>query len=309
MRPFGFEPDRYTVRVDEADLIRTAAARVIKGDSLMSIVTEWNEREIPTPSGKTWQQGVLRRVLRSHRIAGKRVRPDGEVVDADYPAILDDETFSRLNEQMDIPKPGPSSPSTVRTYLLTGGIAKCGLCGKDLLSRPDTKGKRSYACSSASPTFGCGKIRINGELLDDEVATRVIARLIQPGTRDRIERLIADTKTRAESADEEIAQAKARLSDLGEEYAKGNIVAATMRTATDRINAEVAEARRVRRTAESLENIAVLEARDLIEWWEGASIEQQRTLLSVLIKEVDVMPAPVRGSKTFAPERVKVRWK
>lgn len=133
--------------------------------------------------------------------------------------------------------------------------------------------------------------------------------MIQPGTRDRIERLIADTKTRAESADEEIAQAKARLSDLWEEYAKGNIVAATMRTATERINAEVAEARRVRRTAESLENIAVLEARDLIEWWEGASIEQQRTLLSVLIKEVDVMPAPVRGSKTFAPERVKVRWK
>jgi site-specific DNA recombinase len=55
-RPLGFEDDRVTVRESEAALIRTAARRVLAGDSMRSIVNEWNENGIRTSYGRLWQK-------------------------------------------------------------------------------------------------------------------------------------------------------------------------------------------------------------------------------------------------------------
>src|SRR3974377_904425 len=48
-RPFGYEPDRVTVREDEAALIKDAVERVLAGVSVPSIARDWNGRGIATP--------------------------------------------------------------------------------------------------------------------------------------------------------------------------------------------------------------------------------------------------------------------
>src|SRR5215218_3138042 len=50
-RPFGYEPDGITVRPAEAELIREAGRRVLAGEGLHAIVTDWAQRRIPTPEG------------------------------------------------------------------------------------------------------------------------------------------------------------------------------------------------------------------------------------------------------------------
>ncbi|MGO4534832.1 recombinase family protein [Leifsonia sp. 2MCAF36] len=60
-RPFGFEPDKVTVRESEAAIIRQVAARYIAGESLVSLATWMNHEEVPT-AGKAagWTVQSLR---------------------------------------------------------------------------------------------------------------------------------------------------------------------------------------------------------------------------------------------------------
>ncbi|KQP81636.1 recombinase family protein [Aeromicrobium sp. Leaf291] len=309
MRPFGYERDRFHVREAEAALIREAADSVLKGSSIRAVTTDWNDRGVVTPGGNTWRPVVLKRLLVSLRAAGKRENPDGAIVDGGWPAILDDDTHRQLvtllNDEARSPAPAPKG----RSYLLTGGLATCGLCGADLIARPDNKGQRGYVCSSGSPTFGCGKIRINGHLLEEEVANRALARLLREDARERLAALAEKAQERAKVAEATLADVKLRQAQLGEDYAAGNLTGSAARAATEKLAERSQAARRDRQLAADLENVAFLEADDLVEWWEGASLGQQRTLLSLLLSGVAVHPAPVVGSKTFDPSRVKVRWR
>jgi hypothetical protein len=57
----------------EAARIREAAERVLAGESLRSVMLDWNKKGVPTShGGKLWTQSNLRRVLVSPRIAGLR---------------------------------------------------------------------------------------------------------------------------------------------------------------------------------------------------------------------------------------------
>ena len=81
----------------EADAVREAVSRVLRGESLRSIAFDFNKRGIKPAGGKKngeskidkWQGSTLRRVLISPRIAGLREH-NGEVVGkAVWPAIID----------------------------------------------------------------------------------------------------------------------------------------------------------------------------------------------------------------------------
>jgi site-specific DNA recombinase len=51
----------------EQELIAEAAQRIIDGDSLRGIATDWNKRELRTPTGGSWSNVTLRTMLLSPR--------------------------------------------------------------------------------------------------------------------------------------------------------------------------------------------------------------------------------------------------
>ncbi|MEI2707217.1 MAG: recombinase family protein [Ilumatobacteraceae bacterium] len=58
---------------EEAAVVREAAARVLGGQSLASIVVDFNERGIPSAHGKKWRPGSLGMILQvgsDHRATG-----------------------------------------------------------------------------------------------------------------------------------------------------------------------------------------------------------------------------------------------
>jgi site-specific DNA recombinase len=96
MRAFGYTPDKLQLVPHEADAIKEAADRLLAGQSLVSIINDFNARGIRTPRGKTWLPGTLAAVLVNPRIAGLRAYKGTIVADAVWPAIVTREQHEKL---------------------------------------------------------------------------------------------------------------------------------------------------------------------------------------------------------------------
>lgn len=102
-RPFGFEANRKTIRKDEARLIRAAAKRILTGATPLDIRRSWESRGVPTSTGAAWSTTAIRKLLTSPRVAGLRLHPTVGEVDAEWPPILDRDTWDRLCEVLPDP--------------------------------------------------------------------------------------------------------------------------------------------------------------------------------------------------------------
>ena len=221
-RPFGYEPDRLTIRRAEAKLIREAAKRIVAGESLRSVVTDWNSRGIPTTTGGEWKSGVLRRILVASRTAGYSEHPELGRVEATWDAILDADTHEQLRAILLDPSRDRRGTTPVRKYLLTGFLF-CAECGKKLVARPKDDKRRNYVCASGANFSGCGRTAGLAEPIEELAAEAVFVALNTPrftrallaaqesederdlidqlrGCEDRIERLEHDYYVEASSS-------------------------------------------------------------------------------------------------------------
>src|SRR5690242_11886220 len=144
-RPFGYLPDRRTADPFEAAALRGAVARVLAGDSLRAIATDWNGRGLRSVKGGTWTVQVLHRILVSPRISGQRAYHGEIVAKGDWQPIITPEESARLRLRLD--GHDRTKPRSVRRYLLSGGLLRCGLCDAVLLARPRGDGQRRYVCA------------------------------------------------------------------------------------------------------------------------------------------------------------------
>jgi hypothetical protein len=308
MRPYGYTTNLRTEVTDtEADRIRAAADEVLDDDknmSLTDIAEEWNLRGYATVTGRPWTPSTLRRILLNPHNAG--LLEDG-VTPAPWPAILTPQTHRRLVEKLDGPERGTGGQHADRVYLLTGGYACCGLCTVQLLSNPVKPGQRSYVCSSTKRTGGCGKIRINGEALDDYVSLHLLAHVgadIEAGGGTSAAH--RQLQEHALTAHENAAAAQIAAQGLAQDYAAGIISKdAYVRVAT--------EADRLAEEAGELGRLAAVRlpqtVHELTAWWNGASVAQRRPIMEVFIEAVEVHPALKKGNNVFDERRVKIRWR
>src|SRR5262249_49952644 len=107
--------------------------------------------------------------------------------------------------------PGRMKRTYARAYLLTGGLAVCGLCGKPLVARPRGDGRRSMVCASGPGFYGCGKIRILADPLEDLISGGVL-QAVEEGaldaiTRERDDRESVEALLGVERKLEELAEA------------------------------------------------------------------------------------------------------
>ena len=319
MRPYGYERDRKTVRQPEAAVLRSVAEKILAGDSLRSVTAWVNENEHFTPGGNRWKPNVLRRLLLGPRVAGKTHGENGNLVDADWDPILDEVTHKRLSEILMDEARRNSPPAPARTYLLTGGIARCALCGRALQARPERGNKRGYVCASGPPDYGCGKIRINADLFENEVAQRIIGRLLMPDSRAALRAAVGRVSAEAEAAPTVVRQAEARQREAADLFAAGKITAGQLTQITETTSRSAAKARATVRLASQVQHVAALAtepdpaegdaAEQMVAWWEGASRDQQRGLIDTLVESILVHPVVKRGSRVFDPDRVEVVWR
>lgn len=304
-RPFGFDPDRVTIRDDEATLIREAAGRILAGDGLVTVCADWLRRGVPTVTGVPWVTPVLRRVLTAPRTAGLREHRGKVVGDAQWAAILDRVTWERVRAVLLDPARRKGGPP--RRYLLTGGLGRCGECGGRLFARPKEDGRRQYVCPKGVNFSGCGRVVILADWVEGYAVERLFAAVVEG-------RLTAVLRARrSQPAEVDVGgleEDERRLEELEvAHFADGALSRAGYLSARERLTARI-EARR--RSLVSSARGAVLasvpdEEAALRRVWDERGHEWRRAVLTEFMQQV-VVDRAVKGRNRFDPDRVRVEW-
>lgn len=312
-RPFGYEDDRVTVRESEAMLIREATRRILdNGQSLSGLVKEWNEQGISTVTGTRWNTVVMRRLMVSARISGRReyhrVHDIGEITNnnAQWAGIISHEDSDRLRELLTDPARQTNFTDGARKYLLTGFLF-CH-CGQKMIARPQGDHQRSYIC--LSPELG-SHTRMHAESVEVYTQEAVLdyidefvnlAHAIRPVGNDHMQ----ESKLWAE-----LQSYETRLTKLESDYyVHERLDERTFIRLSDELRFAIMNAKKgidkIRgRTVISNLPTSSGHARVL---WDQRGLEWRRLLISALVERVTVGPG-VRGRNRFDPDRVSIVYR
>lgn len=303
MRPYGWNRDG-TIIDDEADQLRYMADWVARGEPVLPLIDDLNDRGIQTVSGKPWRRSTIKQALLNPRIVAKREK-NGELVDADNQPILDDDVWQKIRDIFADPERqkfiAPKDPKT--RPLLAGGILRCECGGPMYGTSPQQKGARPavYQCRSSGGDW-CNRRSIVLDTADAEVTRHVLARLVDPRLREDLATAIA-----VAGLDEDrklIAQYEARQRALGKSYGDLEVdeVAFVAASQTLAENLDAATGRvRVREVLTDVPEPSVMK---IASWWEAASMDARREVIDVLVRRID-LKAKVAGE----PDRLRIDWR
>ena len=174
--PFGYEltdsPDgrgkTLQPHPEYAPMLREAATRILSGESLYGICSDWNLRGLTTSRGAHWRSKTLRNALISPAAIGKRATQDGGMYPATWEPLLDGVTWDRLRDVLLDPSRRfqPQTGYGVK-HALGGGLTLCGVCGKKLISQRHRDQDRLICHKQA--TGGCGTVTVNYAHLEEFV--------------------------------------------------------------------------------------------------------------------------------------------
>lgn len=269
-RPFGYEGDAITIRESEASAIRSAAQRILVGDSLRSVVMQWNASGLTTTTGKQWNVSALRAVLLRPRNAGLVGNASRIVGKAKWPAILDRETWDALRSLLT--DPSRLTHRGTSRKLVGSFLYRCE-CGEHVTSggqRADGQGR--YACPTMHLRRAATPI--------DALVLRVIADVLR---RDNVH-LIAPTVDMQPLRDR-LAVLQARADEIATMFGdpESGMSASQFRVANARIQAETRTVEgELGRIAGASPLLGIADAPDPGNAFMRADIDRQRAVIDSL---------------------------
>lgn len=232
-RPFGYTADGSDIVADEADAIRDGVRRVVAGESVYSVMKDWQQRGIKPVRSATWRRQNVQRTLTNPRYAGHSVR-HGEIVGSGtWPAIITEDEHAAVSAILKDPK--RNSYQGVRSLKWLGsGLYRCGVCGSDLRSatggtKPDGTWHCVYRCR-------LGKhVAINADPLDRYVAETTALLLNEEGTN-----LLPNTnRERVAELREQAMTLRARLDEVADAFGDGDLTRAQYNRQRQRIEGKI----------------------------------------------------------------------
>ena len=304
-RPYGYEPDRRTVRPSEAAIVRECAKRVLAGESLRSVAIDLNARGVAAAGGGTWSSQTLRRTLSLARLSGQREH-NGEIVSvAEWPAIITPSETAQLRALF--ADPNRRTRTGPRRYLLHGLLA-CSHCGERLVARPRAGGERRYHCARGPGFSGCGKTTIKAEPVEAFVVDAVLHRIDSP-------QIAAAVEGRPREPDaqrwyDELQAAQAQLEKLATAYGQRQITIEQLVAGSAPIKQRMTATRKQlsRVTHASALDPFVGKGEELREQWGSLDLSQQHASVAAVLDHLVVGPAR-RGYNRFDESRLRPVWR
>lgn len=281
------------IEESEAGIIREGARRILAGESLRSIVMDWNSRGIAGPTGRPWQARSLVRLLSSPTTSGKRSHL-GVVTQGTWEPILTDEDQLLLRAIFEDPARITSRGPAPRHLL--SGIAVCGICGDTPMDRKASNGTPMYMC----PKF---HLSINQAKTDVYVKTRIVTRLSDPS----LVKSVGVAAGVPSEHREHLRTLQLRLDAICDERADNLISAQSFQRMERRLLDQIAVAEKRAQVAAVSPIVMEAVGPDAPEKWENFTIEQRRELVRSLA-EVRILPAKSRG-RTFDVARIRVEMR
>ena len=306
-RPYGYTVDRLHVVPEEAKVIREAARRVLAGESLRSVCTDLNERGFTTSVGRPWTIGTLSRVLRSARISGRREHRGEIVASAEWPGIISLRDSDRLRGLAG--RGRGATGRSPRSYLLAGGLLRCGRCDTPMVSKPRSDGTRRYVCASGPGFGGCGRMAVNAEPVETFTVESVLFRLDTPELAAALTQ-VRRTDAEADQLAASVAEDQAMLEQIAADYAAKTITHAEWLAARGPVQARIDTAKRrlsrISHTAHIDEYVGRSEA--LGEAWADLALSRQQAVVRAVVDHLVVNPA-TQGRNRFDSGRLGLIWR
>lgn len=301
VRPFGYDldPDGRIVLVEaEAALLKDAAARVLAGATVASVVRHLNASGHRTTRGGPWTTTTVKRLLVNPRLAGVAMYGGSPVASGEWPQLFDQETHERL--VMTLADPARRTAWTTEPKYLLSGLARCGICGGPTFAAPmGPKGRRWMVLKCRVPHL----VR-RMDLVDELVEQVVLARIKRP---DVAALLADDVDVNALRA--EAAELRQRRDDLAAALAEGLLTVAAVREHGERLRTRLKaiEDQVALAAGDSSALATVVSAEHVEQAWQRLTLAERREIISLLC-EVVILPAPHRGAR-FRPEDVRIDWR
>ena len=319
-RPFGHTDDWFGLVDGEVKILHEAAERLFAGEASFSIAADFTARGILTVRGKTnWNSNVLRRMLLSSRMVGKREYGGTLYHLEGVPPIFDEETWERLCAVL-AKRSVRSGP--VETHLLSS-IALCGVCSRTLAS--STSGRKSLPTYVCRPRFegddACRKISVSAPHAEQRVSTVVVKFLTDKG---RVKALLR--KHGAGKLDA-IQEREAELGESLHALAQAlnpppGVPRLKLETYYEQVAVIEAERQELHRrmavNREAALLAEVLQFEDAEQEWASRSLHWRRTILNLVTESIVIEPRGKLlpkddpgfqpGFNAFDPERVRVEF-
>lgn len=317
-RAFGFEPDGWTLRQPEADLVRTAIRTLIETGTLWPIVKGWNRSDIRTVNGKEWTYANVQNCLSRWRNCGWTEYQGQPIVpwSPERPTIATREEIEAVRAIL--ADAGRNTDRKFEPVALCSGIAKC-ICGAPMVAA-DMNGKPGYRCSARVRGWAKEGVHtsIRREQLDPMAASSVVAAywLMEPSkaeSSDPDTKALTQLHKRLETARRAVKQVQADREAGIYTQAEAASAVAKHRAIVDECESKLAEIARANAHAALLMETSMLLAEPAVnapgdararlkavrERWEGLSLSDQRRLLAA---RFSIVVGPGRGT-----DRVDIR--
>lgn len=306
------------VHEPEAAVVRRICSQLAAGRSGHEVAARLRSAGIPTGRGGEWRSQAVIAIARRPHIAGLRLHRGAIVGKARWEPIIEPEDWRKL--QATLASRSGTAPAGVgsrnRRWLLTGGLAVCGLCGTPMSTskHPRPWGSMTgYSCSPRShhPGTACGKVSITpAELVELVVVSAVLAALDTPAVRSALADASGDPKAERITIMTRMTDAEGRVMRAAELYGAGEIDEDTWRTMHT-------PAARV--VADSLAALAVMESPtaelppldSLRGEWDDLSLAQQQAVTRLLVDHVEVSPQTTRPADPIRriSNRLRIHWR
>jgi site-specific DNA recombinase len=301
-RRYGYEADGVTVREDEAEVIRSCAARLLDGESATGLARWLNEQGVSPVKAERWSSRPILDIMRSPRIAGLRVHRGEVVGKAAWPAIIDQDTHEALVAELAGRSRGAGKPA-LRYWC--NGLLFCAHCDHALSASYMRPGVHRYWCSTRRG--GCGRLAIQGQKVEQEAERQLLAFLTRP---DILETLASGRGSgAAEDTRRAIADDEAQLKQLARMWADKGITLSEYAEARKIIEGRLKGARGALLAVVPDRTRAVLGARNIDASWTALDPAGRRELASVVLGAAGfrgwtVAPADLTKARQFDPDRL-----
>lgn len=181
--PYGYrkgKDGRFEINEEQAAVVREIFSRVLAGWSIYDIQTDLNNRGIRTGRGSEWKKQSFGHLLQNEKYVGVYRWAD-VTVDGGMPAIVDRDTFDRVQILLKSKKKPRGKQRMNDEYLLSGKLF-CGKCGSPMGAQCGTSKSGVkfdyYMCNRRRYEHSCDKSNVPKLRLESAVESVVKSELL-----------------------------------------------------------------------------------------------------------------------------------
>lgn len=166
----------YVIDPDTAPTVQLIFQQYASGFTVSEIIMYLNAKGYRNRNGKQFTKNSLYSVLKNEKYIGTYSYQNLIYAEDVIPAIVEKETFWKVQELLQQNRRMPSHKWFYTTYLLTNKIF-CGICGSSMIGESG-KGKMGvkysyYICSKRRKEKACTKKPVRSDLIEDAVLNEI----------------------------------------------------------------------------------------------------------------------------------------